>query len=477
VTPQERQLLELLYDATDEPALSGQFQELLIKSFGLKDETPNLPQLAQVELPLRHVAEMAGSMIGIDGQREAYIKALGLGISRLRDRLGTLNQDMLGLLLSCTRPGDLEQVDRFYQHKWLETLQPMVQELRLSRLLESGFLDEDGEGASKSFLGWIRNAFTASFEEQLETGTFLDLLDSLRSPFLDDSGDIWKGLTEEGRRRGLLALSAGLVQLLHLLRRRNCAPDLLVLRMVIHWRPWRTPAEVVAAYDFLSGMSDFHPAAVFESCLYRTLTEVGITRLRLPKELIHLGVTAGARVATTFLRDTAEEKLPALGTLLRIVDYSVRTVFHLPLLAIARAQESLLPSASSRGQPRTLKLLPFLDSRSELARKEKQSLLKDLPRLVAALGNVALDVWGDEDLSDAALLLFQGIAYEGHDWDGNDAGGFFDPLKVRRLVRARELLEQTRRRLPPLHRPQVHAALNGEIERLDQRERLIRERR
>ena len=479
--PAALQLIELLYEAAESPTarlaiLSERFRVLLHEKFVGRDENPDLPQLAQIENPLRDIAKIAGAFRDHGSRRDAYVEALGFGIANIYHRLGPLDQDVLGLWLSCTRPARAKQLALLYKEEWykppqprMERLQCLLAERRLYQLLARGLFEEGGEkDASTSFLDWIDHSLPERHDQRKAVATFHATLGSLRHSFFDSTADYWRDCSEERRRRCLQALAGGLFFLRTRNRKSNRIVDPLVLRVIIHWRPWQKCEQAVAAYDSLEGISEFVPAAFIENRLYRALAKVGIRRLRVPNELAAVAVALIAQSATRLLCHNEPEGPPSRDALCRWINEAVERVFHLPLLAIAYAQESSLPPGRrSRGRPQTLKLLPFLQCHSELARREKHVLAGDLPQLVAGLGDLDLDAWNDDEVYDAAQWLFD-VAYEWRD-RGENAIPPGDLPKIRRLKWARALFARARRRSRAFRRAVVGHALDEEIALLDRR--------
>lgn len=482
MTPQQRQLIELLDDAAESPTgrqladLSERFFVLLHEKFVRRDKNPSLPQLTQLKNPLKDVAEIAGAFRDHGSRRDAYVEALGSGIANIYDRLGPLDQDVLRLWLSCTRPARAEQLALLYKEDWyqppkpgIENLQRLLAERRLCRLLERALFEKGSEkDASKLFLDWIDHSLPERHDQRKAVATFRETLGSLRSSFFYSIADYWSDCGEERRRRCLEALAGGLFFLRKRQRKLDLIVDPLVLRVIVHWRPWQRSEQVVAAYDSLEGISELVPAAFIESRLYETLSKARINRLEVPNELVAVAVASIVQSATRLLCRNQPAGLPSRDVLCRWIDEAVERVFHLPLLAIAYAQESSLPPGRrSRGRPQTLKLLPFLQCHSELARREKHVLARGLPQLLATLGDLALDAWSDDEVYDAAQWLFD-VAYEWHD-RGENAIPPGDLPKIRRLKRTRALLARARLKSRAFRRGVVGDALDEEIALLDRR--------
>ncbi|HVR09475.1 MAG TPA: hypothetical protein VMW75_15630 [Thermoanaerobaculia bacterium] len=472
------EVMQLLYEAAAGPCnppadLSQRFSELLHKKLGLTDPSPHLPPVDQLENPLRHIADIARTCSYDTARQDDYFKALALGMDHLRHKSQPVDQDVLGMCLTCTRPAQAEQLVEAYNQN-LQTvtgLRRLLTVHRLSKLLNRGIVSEDQqEAASCALLRWIARYFP----ETKGLGTLQQTLTTMRSSFLYDINEhsASHGVNRApevyfGRRRrpcsaalasGLLRLGTGITRV-----------DPLLLRMIIHWRHWDASDQVVTAYGDLEQLSDFAFSAFLENLLYQVLKTAGVVQLRMPLELARVAVISAAQAATTFLRYEEPLNQPTGQVLRGWIDAAVAMVFHPPLLAIAHAQESLQPAGRQRGpgRPPTLKLLPFLRSHSNLSRHEKHLLLKNLVHLVTALGNLPSS-WSDDVVADATQLLIQGVAYESLDYE-RDENTPPEPAQIRRLRHTLSRLEKVDAKLPWLPRHTVRNALVAEIALLKER--------
>jgi hypothetical protein len=469
--------MEVLYEAADSrrppAALSQSFRELLHEDFALNDPAPDLPPVCQLESPLQHIADIAATFADDTCGRDDYIKALALGIARLHRECRSVDQDVLGIWLSCARPHQARQLVQAYQLRpqAFRALRRLLTRHRLARLLKRGLAGGDRDAAaSSSFLRWVAH----HFPESKGLDGLRETLGSLRSSFLYEIDQDW---TDQSSRQapairpgcGCPPCSEALANGLLRLGEHRTDVDPLLLRMIIHWRTWETSDQVVSAYHDLEALSDFTFSSYLENLLYKALATAGVVQLRMPDELAQAAVVSVALLATRFLRCEEAVGQPYGRSLRRWIHAAVATIFNPPLLAIAHAQESLLPVRHrARGRPRKLKLLPFLGSHSDLARHEKHGLLKKLPDLTAALCKLPAR-WDADAVADATRLLVQDVAYESLDYEMEESA---TPRRaqVRRLRHTLTQLNQISRKLPSWPRRRVvHVALAEEIVRLEKR--------